>query len=204
MVHIAALPAAVMRILWTLRTPFSPVLLLILSVELASLATLGSGLGMGKVSRNRTGAILWAPVGILGATTLPLLGLSRNYPLGMTWSLITLMCTIWLVLLTVLLAYERSILVFELGEEHRFGVLPDWCVRLFPSRLSRMSRKWGPPLGERRVINSKVVHLAFRKQALRRNRAGQALEGLEIVRLREQLKILIAGISAPKPRDTRE
>jgi len=195
MVHIAALPAAVLRILWTLRTPFSPVLLLILSVELASLAAFGATLGMAKIWRRRTGAMLWVPAGILGATVLQLLGLSRNYPLSMTWGLVILMCSIWLVLLTVLLAHERAILIFELGEEHRFGVLPDWCVKLFPSRLSRMSGKWGPPLRERRVLNSKVVHLAFRKQALRRNRAGRDLEGLEIVHLREQLKTLVDSVS---------
>jgi len=88
----------------------------------------------------------------------------------------------------VLYAGEHRVLERELGEEAAFGVVPGWVPEILPFYRRRVRAAWWPFRNERTALARKLSRLAFRKRAVRHAGKGRELAGLEIVRLRNDLK----------------
>jgi len=99
----------------------------------------------------------------------------------------------YIVLLAVLLHGEHRILQVQLAEEVELGVLPGWVGEVLPFYRRRIRSTWWPERRERTVIARLVTRLAFRKHALRHLPEDEArLAGLEVVRLRQRLRSVLA------------
>ena len=99
-----------------------------------------------------------------------------------------LLC-LWIGLLAGALAVEHRVLVRELAEEVRLGVLPAWVIEVLPRYRSRVRVDWRPERSERVVISRVLTRLAFRKHAIAGLPEDEArLAGLEVVSLRRRAR----------------
>ncbi len=98
----------------------------------------------------------------------------------------------------VLLA-ERRILERQLAEEAEYGVLPEWAVRTVSCYRRRVRAAWWPRGDERSALVRVMVTLAFKKEQLERLvPEARSLYGLEVGRLRQRLRGMLAG-TGPHP-----
>ncbi len=181
------------------HSPFFPALLLGIFLEILVPACIGSSLGYSRVSGGRKMAILYFPLGLLVGFGIKAGSLLLVLHFGKTALAVlpVLAPVAWLGLLFFCLSFEAQVLGDELREEVEFKVLPEWILEVFPFRRRRIRGDWGARLAERRVLNEMAAHLAFRKRALRRISEEHALDGLEIVRLREGLKTRLEAVEYP-------
>ncbi len=89
---------------------------------------------------------------------------------------------------------EAGILLRELSEEAKFGIIPiavAQAVARFPSRLRA---GWWPRADERRWLSVTLTELALRKHRLRRGSSAAAgLDGLQVGRIRTRLRTSLAS-----------
>lgn len=180
-----------------LSTILGFVFLVVLEMSVGSI--LGLALGCGRVSGRQLAALGCFPGALLVGLAFKVgtvLVLKHIRPELFVVVVLVLTC-VWLGLLALLLGFEARLIENELKEEVELRVLPRWSLERFPLRRRRLRSDWGANLGERRVLNSMAVYLAFRKHALRRSSVGSDLKGLEIVRLREGLKARLSVVRYP-------
>jgi hypothetical protein len=91
------------------------------------------------------------------------------------------------------LTFERRVLVRQLAEEVKLGVLPEWVAKVIPWYAKRIRSAWWPRRDERREIVRLLTSLAYRKQQLLGLSEFRAnLYGLEVGRLRQRARTLLA------------
>ncbi len=174
-------------------------------VHAVSSSCLGAGLGFARIASRRIGAAAAILTGLVMAVGLHAgWNLMPNlFPATASWvELIGLVVPLYLTFLLVfglMLTAEHRILLRQLSEEVAFGVLPAWTARVIPYYRRRIRKDWWSPRRERIVISRLLTRLAFRKEALSRRGEGD-LEGLEVVKLREQIQSIL-GKPATVPVD---
>ncbi len=100
-------------------------------------------------------------------------------------------CTPCIILgLVGFLRSEQRILVVELAEEVELDVVPAWVAEVIPYYRRRVRSDWWPSRRERTVLARLLTRLAFRKHAVRLLPDEESkLAGLEVVRLRQQIRV---------------
>ncbi len=173
-------------------------------IHALSSSCLGVGLGFARISSRKLGGAASVLGGLVMAIGLHTSWnfLPNLFPATAKWSeLIGLVAPLYMTFLLVfglMLAAEHRILLRQLSEEVALGVLPGWTARVIPFYRRRIRSDWWSPRRERIVISRLLTRLAFRKEALSR-RGDRGLEGLEVVKLREQIQLILgkpAGAAA--------
>ncbi|NOZ79412.1 MAG: hypothetical protein GXP48_09610 [Acidobacteria bacterium] len=164
----------------------------------------GAMLGFGRLRSSFVVRLLW----LVGAFAIAA-GISLGIPRLARWldiparsslavelgAVIVLVC----VLLGLLYWGERRILRRELEEEAELGVVPGWVPEIVPFYVRRIRSRWWPERRERTVLARLLSRLAFRKYSLRAHRRdGSELAGLEIVKIREHLRSILAPSDNPE------
>ena len=173
-------------------------------------ATLGAGFGVVELSASPRWRLAWA-VPAVAAAALQVAALA--FAAGCCWGywgrsdLVTNLALLALALVVLAVALvgawlvERRIIALQLGEEFELGVLPAWVVGVIPAYWRRVNANWWPRRDERREIVRLLVALAFRKHELRALPDDSVqLYGLEVGRLRQRARTLLAMAPAVAPR----
>ncbi len=171
-------------------------------VHAVTSSLLGGALGIAYLSRRWWSRLLAAGGGLLGAMVLHgawnaaatrLTLYSEPTPMLSALLALPLVYLLYVAVLWAFLGWERRLLVRELGEEVRLGVLPGWVAEVIPSYRRRVRSDWWPSRRERTVIARLLTRLAFRKHAIAHLPPEEArLAGLEVVRLRERARRILS------------
>ena len=160
-------------------------------------SVVGAGLGLGRTSGRRIGAVGWALMGLVVAVALHggwnLVLLKVPYEAGWVFPTMILgpLYLVFVLSFVLMLWCEHRILVKQLSEEVALGVLPGWAGRVIPYYRRRVRADWWPSRQERIVISRLLTRLAFRKHALAARGDSANIEGLEIVRLRARIQTIL-------------
>lgn len=175
-------------------------------VHAVSSATFGGFLGFALLSRRRALRFVWAVVGLLVATVLhgswnAALVLAGPFAAPgrlRSWLLVVpVVYAGYLLVLAAFLHSEQRILKRQLAEEVALHLAPPWVLDVIPYYRRRVRGDWWPNRAERTVIARLLTRVAFRKQALRRLPKDEAaIASLEVVRLRQRLRAILAPPAA--------
>lgn len=89
---------------------------------------------------------------------------------------------------------EARILLRELSEEAKFGIIPIAVAQAVARLPTRLRAGWWPRADERRWLVATLTELALRKHRLRhRGNRASALDGLQIGRIRTRLRRSFTG-----------
>ena len=173
-------------------------------------ATLGAGLGLVELSASPRWRLAWAvPAVAAAALQVNALAFAARFcweywgraNLVTNLALLALALVVLAVVLVGTWSVERRIIVLQLSEELELGVLPAWVVGFMPAYWRRVRAGWWPRRDERREIVRLLVALAFRKHELRALPEDSVqLYGLEVGRLRQRARTLLAMAPAAAPR----
>lgn len=172
--------------------------LLTAGVHVLASSALGAGLGMARVSRRSWSRAAWATVGLFLAISIHggwNILVSTIAPGAGRTALAAIVGPLYLVYglcFFLMVSVEHRILVRQLTDEVRMGVLPPWTAAVIPFYRRRIRSNWWPLRRERIVISRLLTKLAFRKEALAGRDPSKCLDGLEIVRMRERIKRILA------------
>ena len=171
-------------------------------IHALSSAALGGCLGFATLAGDRRRRVAWAAAGLAAAVAL-----------HATWNLtvvgaaaaaearvpelwiaaLPLLYALYLGILALFLRSEQRILRELLSEEVALETVPAWVSEVIPSYRRRIRSDWWPSRRERTVLVRLLTRLAFRKYAVRRLPRPQAdLAGLEVVRLRQRIRAMLA------------
>ncbi len=160
-------------------------------------STVGAGLGLGRTTGRRFGAVGWAFLGLVvavalhGGWNLALLRMSSEAGWVFPTMILGPLYLVFVLSFVLMLWGEHRILVKQLSEEVALGVLPGWAGRVIPYYRRRVRADWWPSRQERIVISRLLTRLAFRKHALAARGDSANIEGLEIVRLRARIQTIL-------------
>jgi len=86
----------------------------------------------------------------------------------------------------------------ELSEEVAIGIIPADHLAILSSPWRRHTRRWWPDRAERRVYVQTVLQLALRRAQMRGLEiSSQRIAQLEVLRLRERIRTILAPIEPP-------
>ncbi len=173
-------------------------------VHAVSSSVLGGALGIAYLSRRRVARWTAACTGLLGGILIHagwngavgrMALFDQKGPFVAAVSALPAVYALYIGVLAMFLQWEHRLLVRELSEEVRLGVLPEWVAEVIPSYRRRIRSDCWPSRRERTVIARLITRLAFRKHAIAHLPKEEArLAGLEVVRLRERAqRILMRG-----------
>jgi protease PrsW len=175
--------------------------LLAAGIHAVSSATFGGFLGFAYLSRRRGERLVWLMIGLFGAVgihagwNLMLLRMessSEAIPMARWLIAVPALYALYFLALVVFLRSEQQILAVELAEEVELDVVPEWVLEVIPYYRRRIRSDWWPSRRERTVLARLLTRLAFRKHAVRRLPDEEAqLAGLEVVRLRQQIRAML-------------
>lgn len=180
--------------------------LLTAGVHAVASAVLGAGFGFAVLCGKIWERWLWVFGGMVSAIALH--GAWNwfvvSFPVGVSgvepWMLIVPLYVVFAGFLAALLGAEHRILIRQLTEEVELGVVPEWTVKIIPYYRRRIRSDWWPRRQERTIITRLLTKIAFRKHAIANGGTGpESLEGLEVVRLREQIRAMLQPV---EPTDT--
>jgi RsiW-degrading membrane proteinase PrsW (M82 family) len=164
-------------------------------------ATFGGFVGFALLSRRPGERFSWMTFGLIAAVTihagwnLMLLQMETAdgaIPLARWFVAVPVLYALYLLALVGFLRSEQRILCAELAEEVKLAVVPGWVLDVIPYYRRRIRSDWWPDRRERTVLARLLTRLAFRKHAVRRRPDGQSqLAGLEVVRLRQQIRAML-------------
>ncbi len=204
--------SAGMHLLLAARAPWHPAAAALPFVTLlhaAAGATVGAGIGLAKLAAARAtrapaaaGALAAAAAlaAVLGAGALAGWRQWGEGSIAFDLALAAAAAAALAGVFAGALAFERRVLTGQLAEEVALGVLPHWVTEVVPSYRRRVRADWWERRDERREIVGLLLALAFRKRRLRSLPPDRArLYGLEVGRLRQRAKGLLALAPAPAP-----
>ncbi|MCD4750077.1 MAG: PrsW family intramembrane metalloprotease [Thermoanaerobaculales bacterium] len=162
----------------------------------------GAGLGLARLSGRAGARWLWSVTGFVLAVLLHGgwnqvvitlgLGVSGGYH---PWLILLPLYLLYAGTFGLLLHAEHRILIRQLADEVRLGVLPGWTVTVIPYYRRRIRSGWWPSRPERAVISRLLTKLAFRKHALASaGTSGSSLDGLELVSLRKHIQSILRPV----------
>ncbi|HVN75547.1 MAG TPA: hypothetical protein VMT19_04465 [Thermoanaerobaculaceae bacterium] len=170
-------------------------------------AVLGAGVGWAKLSAPRGMRVPAVAGAIVAAAALGVVLVAAAAACWRRWGGGSDLCNLALAAADVgvlagaiafSLALERKVLATQLAEEVGLGVLPEWVADILPSYRRRVRSDWWARRDERREIVRLLLGLAFRKRRLRSLPEERArLYGLEVGRLRQRARVLLALSPAP-------
>lgn len=187
--------------------PAAAAVVLVVALHAAAGALFGAGVGLAVLTSRSSGraaavaAAALAAGGLFAVLALAAAACWRRWGEGSAGCSLALAAASVAALAAVFAscaAYERRVLERHLGEEVELGVLPAWVVEVVPSVTRRCRSGWWPRRDERREIAGLLVTLGLRKRqllALPDDRAR--LYGLEVGRLRQRARTLLAAAPAP-------
>jgi len=170
-------------------------------IHAVSSAVFGGSLGFAFLSRRGGERSVWLALGLIGAVAIHA---GWNFmlfemespqvviPVARWIVAVPSLYALYLLALIVFLRSEQRILRVELAEEVQLAVVPGWVVDVIPYYRRRIRSDWWPRRQERTVLARLLTRLAFRKHAVRRLPEGKSqLAGLEILRLRQQIRAML-------------
>jgi RsiW-degrading membrane proteinase PrsW (M82 family) len=171
-------------------------------IHALSSAALGGCLGFATLSGSRRRRVGWAAGGLAAAVALhatwnlTVLGAAAaagpRVP-DLWFAALPLLYALYLGILALFLRSEQRILRELLSEEVALEMVPAWVSEVIPSYRRRIRSDWWPSRRERTVLARLLTRLAFRKYAVRRlGRPESDLAGLEVVRLRQRIRAMLA------------
>jgi RsiW-degrading membrane proteinase PrsW (M82 family) len=180
-------------------------------IHALSSATFGGFLGFAYLSRNRGERLTWLIVGLVGAVAIHagwnfmLLQMESSdgaVPVARWFVVVPALYAFYFLGFVGFLRSEQRILGVELAEEVEFNVVPAWVVEVIPYYRRRIRSDWWPSRSERTVLARLLTRLAFRKHAVRRLPDEESqLAGLEVVRLRQQIRAKLQCQSSVEEED---
>lgn len=170
-------------------------------IHALSSATFGGFLGFAYLSRRRGERVVWLSVGLIGAVAvhagwnfmlLQMETTSGAVPVARWFVAVPVLYALYFLALVGFLRSEQRILAIELAEEVELDVVPSWVLEVIPHYRRRIRSDWWPSRRERTVLARLLTRLAFRKHAVRRLPDEESqLAGLEVVRLRQQIRAML-------------
>lgn len=170
-------------------------------IHALSSATFGGFLGFAYLSRRRGERVVWLSVGLIGAVAvhagwnfmlLQMEITSGTVPVARWFVAVPVLYALYFLALVGFLRSEQRILGIELAEEVELDVVPSWVLEVIPHYRRRIRSDWWPSRRERTVLARLLTRLAFRKHAVRRLPDEESqLAGLEVVRLRQQIRAML-------------
>ena len=180
-------------------------------IHALSSATFGGFLGFAYLSRNRGERLTWLIVGLVGAVAIHagwnfmLLQMESSdgaVPVARWFVVVPTLYAFYFLGFVGFLRSEQRILGVELAEEVELDVVPAWVVEVIPYYRRRIRSDWWPSRSERTVLARLLTRLAFRKHAVRRLPDEESqLAGLEVVRLRQQIRAKLQCQSSVEEED---
>ena len=180
-------------------------------IHALSSATFGGFLGFAYLSRNRGERLTWLIVGLVGAVVIHagwnfmLLQMESSdgaVPVARWFVVVPTLYAFYFLGFVGFLRSEQRILGVELAEEVELDVVPAWVVEVIPYYRRRIRSDWWPSRSERTVLARLLTRLAFRKHAVRRLPDEESqLAGLEVVRLRQQIRAKLQCQSSVEEED---